>query len=119
MAPSYRPLALASADLENVSWDELVRPDGFFARLPQCAAGQQLLAQSSLEWVTCRRPAEAEWEYAARGGPHGRDGYRFSDGNDIDLVAWHDRKGGDHTQEVAHKAPNQLGLCDLSGNVWE
>jgi formylglycine-generating enzyme required for sulfatase activity len=105
--------------LENVSWDELVRPDGFFARLPQSEAGRQLLAQSSLEGGTFRLPSEAEWEYAARGGPHWRDGYRFSGGNDIDLVAWHDRKGGDHTQDVARKAPNQLGLFDMSGNVWE
>jgi formylglycine-generating enzyme len=34
-------------------------------------------------------------------------------------VAWYDRKGGDHTQDVGRKAPNQLGLYDLSGNVWE
>src|SRR5262249_44135300 len=104
---------------ENVSWDELVRPGGFLARLPHSAAGRQLRAQSSLEGGTFRLPAEAEGAYAARGGPHGRDGDRFSGGNDIDRVAWHDRKGGDHTQEVARKAPNQLGLCAMCGNVWE
>src|SRR5689334_7440731 len=45
--------------------------------------------------------------------------YRFSGGNDIDLVAWYDRKGGDQTQDLARKAPNQVGLFDMSGNVWE
>jgi formylglycine-generating enzyme required for sulfatase activity len=105
--------------LENVSWDDLVRPDGFFACLAQSEAGRQLLAQASLARGRFRLPSESEWEYAARGGPHWRDGYRFSGGNDIDLVAWHDRKGGDHAQEVAQKAPNQLGLFDMSGNVWE
>jgi formylglycine-generating enzyme required for sulfatase activity len=53
-----------------------------------------------------------------RGGQHWRDGYRFTGGNDIDRVAWHDPKGGDHTQDVARKAPNLLGLYNMSGNVW-
>jgi formylglycine-generating enzyme required for sulfatase activity len=105
--------------LENVSWDELARPDGFFGRLAKSEAGRQFLAQSSLEMGTFRLPSEAEWEYAARGGPHWRDGYRFSGSNDIDMVAWYDRKGGDCTKDVARKAPNQLGLFDMSGNVWE
>jgi formylglycine-generating enzyme required for sulfatase activity len=105
--------------LENISWDELNRRGGFFARLGESEAGRQLLSQASLAGCAFRLPSEAEWEYAARGGPRWRDGYRFSGGNDIDLVAWYDRKGGDHTHEVARKAPNQLGLFDMSGNVWE
>jgi formylglycine-generating enzyme len=105
--------------VENVSWDELVGPDGFLSRLRQSEAGRSLLGRAALEGGTFRLPSEAEWEYAARGGRHWRDGYRFSGGPDIDLVAWYDRKWGDHTQEVARKAPNQLGLHDMSGNVWE
>lgn len=105
--------------LENVSWDELVRPEGFLARLRENVAGRSLLAQASLASGMFRLPSEAEWEYAARGGPHWRDVYRFSGGNDLDVVAWYDRKGGDHTHDVAQRAPNQLGLFDMSGNVWE
>ena len=105
--------------VENVSWDELTRPDGFMGRLAQSEVGRCLLAQAPLTDGTFRLPSEAEWEYAARGGPHWRDGYRFSGSNDIDLVAWYDRRGGDCTQNVAQKAPNQLGLYDMSGNVWE
>jgi sulfatase modifying factor 1 len=105
--------------VENVSWDELTRADGFFARLRQSEVGQSLLVQASLRNGAFRLPSEAEWEYAARGGPHWRDGYRFSGSNDIDLVAWYDRRAGDCTQDVAQKAPNQLGLFDMSGNVWE
>jgi len=105
--------------VENVSWDELNRPDGFFTRLLQSAVGQRFLNQASLRYGTFRLPSEAEWEYAARGGSHWRDGYRYSGSNNIDLVAWYDRKGGDFTHDVAQKAPNQLGLFDMSGNVWE
>jgi formylglycine-generating enzyme required for sulfatase activity len=105
--------------LENVSWDDLMRPGGFFDRLRDSHAGKHFLGQASLDHGVFRLPSEAEWEYAARGGPHWQDGFRFSGSNDIDAVAWYDRRDGDHTQEVGRKAPNQLGLYDMSGNVWE
>jgi formylglycine-generating enzyme required for sulfatase activity len=56
-------------------------------------------------------------ERVEHGAASRRDGRDRS--NDIDLVAWYDRKGGDRTQDVAKKQPNQLGLLDMSGNVWE
>jgi formylglycine-generating enzyme required for sulfatase activity len=105
--------------LENLSWDEIMRPGGFFDRLQRSDAGKHILRQASLNPGVFRLPSEAEWEYAARGGPHWRDDFRFSGSNDIGAVAWYDRRDGDYTQEVARKAPNQLGLYDMSGNVWE
>ncbi|HJZ90663.1 MAG TPA: formylglycine-generating enzyme family protein [Gemmataceae bacterium] len=109
----------ADLPLENVSWDEIRRPDGFLHRLNESGLRGHMLAQASGVNAFFRLPSETEWEYAARGGPHWRDGFRFSGSNDIDRVAWYDRRGGDHTHEVAQKAPNQLGLYDMSGNVWE
>jgi formylglycine-generating enzyme required for sulfatase activity len=105
--------------LENVSWDDITRPDGFLDRINASDVRIQMSAQLSAANVVIRLLSETEWEYAARGGPHWRDGFRFSGTGDIDKVAWYDRRHGDHTWEVARKAPNQLGIYDMSGNVWE
>ncbi|MBI4904089.1 MAG: formylglycine-generating enzyme family protein [Acidobacteria bacterium] len=95
--------------VENVSWDEITSPGGFLERLNKIESRDGVY----------RLPTESEWEYAARGGPHWKDGFRWSGSNNVDAVAWYDRKHGDHTQPVALKAPNQLGIYDMSGNVWE
>jgi len=68
--------------------------------------------------VGYRLPTEAEWEYAARGGEVS-EGYRYSGSNYLDEVAWYDRNSGLMTQEVGTKAPNELGLYDMTGNVME
>lgn len=65
-----------------------------------------------------RLPSEAEWEYAARGGKKCK-GYKFAGSNLIDDVAWYDDNSGDVIHEVAKNYPNELGLYDMSGNVWE
>ena len=104
--------------VENVSWDSLTQPGGFLQRLNESAVADSVRKRVGRP-LEFRLPTETEWDYAARGGPHWRDEFRYSGSNDIDAVAWYDRRHGDHTQPVARKAPNQLGIYDMSGNIWE
>ncbi len=65
-----------------------------------------------------RLPTETEWEYAAKGG-NKNSTYVFAGSDDIDKVAWHLGNSQKQIHEVGSKAPNSLGLYDMTGNVWE
>ena len=89
--------------VERVSWDDCQE---FIKKL------------NRLTGKNFRLPTEAEWEYAARGGNKSK-GYKYSGSNDADAVAWYNKNSGSKTQPVAQKQSNELGLYDMSGNVWE
>jgi formylglycine-generating enzyme required for sulfatase activity len=93
--------------VENVSWDDIQR---FIVKL------NEMIGRNY------RLPTEAEWEYAARGGNQ-NDEYKYSGSNNIDEVAWYGAYSGGNSSEITHpvgtKAPNKLGIYDMSGNVWE
>jgi len=89
--------------VEEVSWDA-------------CLVFIRML--NSLTGTKFRLPTEAEWEFAARGGNKSR-GYKYAGSNAISNVAWYWENSNSQTHEVATKSPNELGLYDMSGNVWE
>ncbi|MFN0036377.1 MAG: SUMF1/EgtB/PvdO family nonheme iron enzyme [Saprospiraceae bacterium] len=65
-----------------------------------------------------RLPTEAEWEFAARGG-QGGVGYEYAGSNNLDEVGWYNKNSGNQTHPVGEKKANELGLHDMSGNVYE
>ena len=71
----------------------------------------------SITGMQFRLPTEEEWEYAARGGKNSR-GYIYSGGKEVDRVAWHNGNAN-KTKKVKKRNPNELGIYDMSGNVWE
>ena len=89
--------------VEQVSWIDC---QTFISKLNQ------------LTGATFRLPTEAQWEYAARGGNQAQ-GRLYSGSNTIDNVAWYGSNSSSTTHPVKTKAPNELGIYDMSGNVWE
>ena len=91
--------------VENISWQDC---ESFIDKLNK---------ETQLNF---RLPSEAEWEFAARGGNNGKDiTHRFSGGDNIRDLAWYCENSDEKTHPVKQLNPNELGLYDMSGNVWE
>ena len=100
--PSY--FSGTNLPVEKVSWNDIV--NDFLPKL------------NNLTGKQFRLPTEAEWEYAARGGKASQ-GYKYAGSNTIGDVAWYTDNSSSKTHAVKTKLPNELGLYDMSGNVYE
>lgn len=105
MGSSNNPSATKGDELPvtNITWDEA---QVFVQKL------------SEMTGLHFRLPTEAEWEYAARGGQKSK-GYTYAGSNDIDEVGWYNGNSSNKTHAVGQKQPNELGIYDMTGNVWE
>jgi formylglycine-generating enzyme required for sulfatase activity len=104
MGDDNNPSAVKGNNLPvtNITWNEA---QTFVERL------------SELTGMHFRLPTEAEWEYAARGGQRSQ-GYTYAGSNNADSVAWH-IWNTTKLQAVGQLLPNELGIYDMTGNVWE
>jgi formylglycine-generating enzyme required for sulfatase activity len=89
--------------VELVCWDDV---QNFIKKL------------NNLTGHNLRLPTEAESELAARGGNHSKN-FIFSGSNNPDEVAWYSENSDQESHHVGQKQPNELGIYDMSGNVWE
>jgi formylglycine-generating enzyme required for sulfatase activity len=108
--------------VEQVTWHETID----YCNKRSLAEGLVPAYSGSENSILCnfqasgyRLPTEAEWEWAAKGGGKDLIIYLYSGSSNVDAVAWYNGNSGNKTHPVGTKAPNSLGIYDMSGNVWE
>ncbi len=117
---------IGQTEVTQALWEAVMGSNPSHTQWPECPVNK-------ISWQDCndfadsltaltgkkfRLPTEAEWEYAARGGSKSK-GYKYAGSNNINEVAWTAVNSEEKPHPVAGKAPNELGLYDMSGNVSE
>jgi sulfatase modifying factor 1 len=119
--PKDRGRGRGAHPVSGVNWYDAVKYCNWLSEkegLTPCYDVKGKLTQCHFSANGYRLPTEAEWEYAARGG-HKSQGYEYAGSNNVDDVGWYEGNSGGQTHHVGQKQPNELGLYDMSGNMFE
>lgn len=121
------PFLMARYEVSQELWQAVMGNNpSYFKDCPLCPVEEVtpqdiddfLNKLSAISGKPFRLPTEAEWEFAAMGGVKSK-GFRYSGSNQLDEVGWVKSNAGEKTHPVGQKKPNELGLFDMAGNVWE
>ena len=110
-----------NAPVEYVSWYDAVEYCNKLSDkegLDRCYSGSGKKIKCDFDANGYRLPTAAEWEFAAKGG-NKSEGYKYSGSNDLKQVAWYDDTSGNKTHSAGGKQANELGIFDMSGNLYE
>ncbi|MBQ9583152.1 MAG: formylglycine-generating enzyme family protein [Bacteroidales bacterium] len=117
---------IGQTEVTQALWKAVTDYNPSYTRWPECPVDKVSWQEckgfvetlQELTGLAFRLPTEEEWEYAARGGKYSK-GYKYAGSDNVDEVAWHVGNAEEKSHPVATKKPNELGLYDMSGNVYE
>lgn len=124
---TIRDFSIGRYEVTQADWVAIMGSNpSFFQEHPECPV-EQVSWNDIQEFIRrlniklkekYRLPTEEEWEFAARGGLASKD-YRYSGSNNPKEVAWYRENSGGKPHPVGRLKPNELGIYDMSGNIWE